>query len=263
MLISSDQPIPADVVVLSTSEPDGVCYVETKNLDGETNLKIRRGVQSASHITTPQECLDFKAFIDVEAPNELMYNFNATIRLNPTDPSAPRLSVASPRVSVERKPSFITKENEVLIPVSINGVLLRGCVIRNTDWVIGIVVYTGPDTKLMRNAGATPSKRSKIDRQLNPQILLNFAILFAMCAICGVLGAIYQGAFNFANVPFTVSTGSGSLEAYPEFAFLFAFFNCMIIFQNIIPIALYISIDVSKSLQVTLFGTKIDSNSLR
>ncbi|KAJ3032514.1 hypothetical protein HK097_005212, partial [Rhizophlyctis rosea] len=39
VFLRGDDPIPADLVIISTSENDGVCYVETKNLDGETNLK--------------------------------------------------------------------------------------------------------------------------------------------------------------------------------------------------------------------------------
>jgi magnesium-transporting ATPase (P-type) len=47
-------------------------------------------------------------------------------------------------------------------PVSINELLLRGCALRNTAWVVGLVVFTGEDTKIMLNGGETPSKRSKV-----------------------------------------------------------------------------------------------------
>lgn len=49
--------------------------------------------------------------------------------------------------------------------VTINELLLRGCSLRNTKWVIGLVVFTGGDTKIMINGGDTPSKRSKIERE--------------------------------------------------------------------------------------------------
>jgi phospholipid-translocating ATPase len=48
--------------------------------------------------------------------------------------------------------------------------LLRGTVLRNTRWAIGVVMYTGLDTKLVMNSGGTPSKRSKVEKQMNPQV---------------------------------------------------------------------------------------------
>jgi magnesium-transporting ATPase (P-type) len=66
--------------------------------------------------------------------------------------------------------SIMTVRDVQTIPISINNLLLRGCTLRNTEWVIGIVVYTGVDTKLLLNSGATPSKRSMIEKQMNPQV---------------------------------------------------------------------------------------------
>jgi phospholipid-transporting ATPase len=43
--ISQDEFFPADLVLLNSSGPKGICYVETKNLDGETNLKHKQGVK--------------------------------------------------------------------------------------------------------------------------------------------------------------------------------------------------------------------------
>ena len=55
-------------------------------------------------------------------------------------------------------------------PVDIQMMLLRGTVLRNTQWAIGLVLYTGEDTKIVMNSGDTPSKRSKVERQMNPQV---------------------------------------------------------------------------------------------
>jgi phospholipid-translocating ATPase len=137
--------------------------------------------------------------------------------------------------------------------------MLRGCVLRNTDWVIGIVVATGKDTKLMLNSGETPTKKSRVDRQLNPQILLNFMILFIMCLVVGILSAIYQSAFNFEtnNSEFNVPVGDRTIDlnttplSEPAYIALLTFASCLIIFQNIIPIAIYISVDVAKMVQVS------------
>jgi len=55
-------------------------------------------------------------------------------------------------------------------PINLETTLLRGCVLRNTAWVIGIVIFTGADSKIIMNSGGTPSKRSKVERQMNPQV---------------------------------------------------------------------------------------------
>ncbi|KAJ3225401.1 hypothetical protein HK099_006859 [Clydaea vesicula] len=233
VLIRNNDPIPADVIIVSSSEPEAVCYVETKNLDGETNLKVHRGIQEFNYLTTPEDCTKMVCTIETEKPTVHMYAFNGNV-------------------------TFENNGKKSTVPISINGILLRGCILRNTKWCIGIIATTGSNTKLMMNSGITPSKRSKIERQMNPQVLLNFLILFAMCTICGVLGAIYQGAFNFSNVIFALNCNKYEEQANiatcsdtgrPEIIAILTFFSCMIIFQNIIPIAIYISVDVAKTFQ--------------
>jgi phospholipid-translocating ATPase len=259
VLIRSNEPIPADVVILSTSEPDGNCYVETKNLDGETNLKIRNGVHHLSHIRTPEDCRNLRFLLDVEEPNSLMYAFNAKLTINPTNVSDPPPEVleapANRRRSVITEKNLSTTESDVIVPININGVLLRGCILRNTAWVIGIVVYTGNDTRLMQNSGKTPSKRSRIDKMLNPQIFLNFGFLFVMCFICGILGAVYQGAFQNAK---TLFANTDQLYSSPYAVGVIIFFLSLIIFQQIVPIALYLSIEVAKTCQSLLIHVDLD-----
>ncbi|KAJ3194579.1 hypothetical protein HK101_002390 [Irineochytrium annulatum] len=153
------------------------------------------------------------------------------------------------------KPDASSREDDA-IPISSNGILLRGCVLRNTGWVIGIVLFTGKETKIMMNSGNTPSKRSKIDRQLNPLILLNFLLLTGMCLICSLISALYAGTFLWEKSPFSYD---GSSDAYyPSYAAFVTFFSCMIIFQNIIPIALYISVDISKTVQSLFISMDVD-----
>lgn len=147
IFLRNNDKIPADIAVISTGEPDCTCYVETKNLDGETNLKIKRGIKELAYINTPNECKKVKLVFEAEAPNINLYTFSGKI-------------------------SVLDEGGKVkdTIPIGPTGLLLRGCMIRNTSWVIGVVIYTGKDTKIMRNSGPTPSKRSKVDRQINPQV---------------------------------------------------------------------------------------------
>ena len=121
--IENGQFFPADLIILSSSEPDALCYIETANLDGETNLKIRQGIQETSELLTPEQVSQFKGVIKSEQPNNSLYTFEGTLRL---------------------------KNKELALePLQL---LLRGAVCRNTRWLYGIVVFTGHETKLMKNA---------------------------------------------------------------------------------------------------------------
>lgn len=167
VLLRENEQVPADVVVLATSDPDGMCYLETKNLDGETNLKPRKAMKATTTITT-EEDIDRSAFcLDSEPPHANLYLYHGVLRY--ADPT-----------SGEPKQEAVT----------INEMLLRGCALRNTPWVIALVVFTGADTKIMLNGGDTPSKRSKIEKETNFNVLVNFGILTIMCVIAAIANGI-------------------------------------------------------------------------
>lgn len=141
--IVNNEALPADILICATSDGDNVAFVETKNLDGETNLKSRNALQALTHIRSAADCADrHNAFaLDCDRPDTNMFRLNATLRIDKDAVSA-----------------------------DMQMMLLRGTVLRNTDWVIGVVLYTGEDTKIVLNSGGTPSKRSKVERQMNPQV---------------------------------------------------------------------------------------------
>lgn len=70
-------------------------------------------------------------------------------------------------------------------------ILQRGAVLRNTSWIFGLVIYTGHDTKLMRNSTSAPLKRSTIDRMTNTQILMLFIVLLVLCLTSTILNYVY------------------------------------------------------------------------
>lgn len=155
ILLRSDDQIPADIVVLATSDSDGACYVETKNLDGETNLKVRHALRCGTGIRSAHDCEAASFWIESEGPGPNLYSYNSVARWYNRDNNSPEVE---PEVKAE--------------PVSIENLLLRGCNLKNTDWVIGVVVFTGEETKIMMNSGITPSKRSRIARSLNWNVRL-------------------------------------------------------------------------------------------
>ena len=71
---------PADLVLLSSSEPQGISFVETANLDGETNLKIRQGVQSTAKLLESTSLYQLNGTLESEPPNRHLYEFNGVLK---------------------------------------------------------------------------------------------------------------------------------------------------------------------------------------
>jgi len=178
VVVRDKEQLPADVVVLCSSNGDG-CFIETANIDGETNLKIREvpmnildliatekerrtgnngnngnnhggssknnGDNSSSHLRSVSSSSNNgnsaeATYIDIlrstsgsiefEAPNRSIHTFVGTLRM-----------------SLNGHDDGI----EVTAPLSSNNFLLRGATLKNTGWIVGVVVYTGFDTKIMQN----------------------------------------------------------------------------------------------------------------
>lgn len=135
VLLRDNEQIPADIVVLSTSNADGLAFVETKNLDGETNLKVRKALKGTSAMNSEEDLEHAQFLVDSEPPHANLYAYNGVMKYWPADDG---------------------KGQEKQEAITINELLLRGCTVRNTKWIIGLVIFTGGDTKIMLNGGDTP-----------------------------------------------------------------------------------------------------------
>jgi phospholipid-translocating ATPase len=239
ILLRENEQVPADLVLLNSSDPDGNAFVETKNLDGETNLKVKKCVKSTMSIQTEEDVEHARFVIDSEPPHANLYSYSALLKYERASSDA-STNGASP-VVVE--------------PVTANELLLRGCALRNTEWVIGIVVFTGRDTKILLNGGDTPSKRSKIEKETNVNVAVNFGFLLVMCSACAVVGGLLlnssDGSRNFYE-PGSETSSSNIINA------LVIFGCCLVLFQNIVPISLYISIELTKTISAFFIYQDID-----
>lgn len=101
-------------------------------------------------------------------------------------------------------------------PITPDNLLLRGCQIRNTEFVIGVVAYTGPHSKIIMNSGKTPSKRSRIEKQMNPQIILSFALLIVICLTCAIMQGLYIGG-STSQAPYWYTVYKTGAMASPLF----------------------------------------------
>jgi phospholipid-translocating ATPase len=223
----NDEEVPADVIVLSTSSDDGACYVETKNLDGETNLKVRNALHCTRDVKHARHCEQAEFVIESEGPHSNLYSYSAVIRWKQQskDPEQPAYDMAE--------------------PVSINNLLLRGCQLRNTEWALGVVVFTGEDTKIVINSGITPSKRAKISKDLNWNVIYNFILLFGMCLVSGIVLGVFWAKPDTSHAFFEF----GSYGDKPATDGVIAFWAAIILFQNLVPISLYITLEIIRTAQ--------------
>uniref|UniRef100_A0A674MP16 Phospholipid-transporting ATPase n=1 Tax=Takifugu rubripes TaxID=31033 RepID=A0A674MP16_TAKRU len=206
--LSCNEIIPADMLLLHSSDPRGVCYIETANLDGETNLKQKQVGDSMN--------LDsFHSRIECEKPNHDLSSFRGYIE----HPDGRRVGLHN------------------------GNLLLRSCTIRNTENVVGIVIYAGHETKAMMNNSGPRCKCSLLERRLNTDILWCVVLLIVMC----LTSAIGHGLWvRNLNQPLFET----SLDTSPALAGFHVFWTMIIVLQVLIPISLYVSIEIVKLGQI-------------
>ncbi|XP_012865415.1 PREDICTED: probable phospholipid-transporting ATPase IM [Dipodomys ordii] len=211
--LENNQFVAADLLLLSSSEPHGLCYIETAELDGETNLKVRHALSVTSELGADISRLArFDGIVVCEAPNNKLDRFSGVLAW---------------------KGSKHALTNQKLI--------LRGCALRNTSWCFGMVVFAGPDTKLMQNSGKTKFKRTSIDRLMNTLVLWIFGFLVCLGIILAIGNSFWENevggqfrAFLFWNEGEKNSIFSGFLT----------FWSYIIILNTVVPISLYVSVEV-------------------
>uniref|UniRef100_A0A4W5K896 P-type phospholipid transporter n=1 Tax=Hucho hucho TaxID=62062 RepID=A0A4W5K896_9TELE len=196
-----------------TSEPQGMCYIETSNLDGETNLKIRQGLQITSEIKDIDNLMRLSGRMECESPNRHLYEFVGNIRL----------------------------DGHSTVSLGPDQILLRGAQLRNTQWVHGVVVYTGHDTKLMQNSTRPPLKLSNVERITNFQILLLFGCLLAISLVCSIGQTIWKYQYDGGAANFGLN-----------------FLTFIILFNNLIPISLLVTLEVIKFTQAFFINWDTD-----
>eukprot|EP01034_Spumella_vulgaris_P026143 gene26144-32677_t len=228
--ILNNQEIPADVVLLMTSEPSGIAYIETSNIDGETNLKLknscRTGVEGPMW-SSSEELRSSALTIQCEQPNSSIHHFHGTL--------------------------FVSGRE---IGVDASSLLLRGSSLRNTKYALGIVVYTGKESKLVMNSRKAPSKLSYIERIMNTLIYIIFLAQIVISLISLVLFVIFKSIYyeDLTYLCYNYSSSSNALFANScsedsDFSDVGYFVTFFILYNNFIPISLYVTVEVCNYFQ--------------
>uniref|UniRef100_G3VVU5 Phospholipid-transporting ATPase n=1 Tax=Sarcophilus harrisii TaxID=9305 RepID=G3VVU5_SARHA len=221
--VTNEQYLPADLILISSSEPQAMCYVETSSLDGETNLKIRQSLAQTANLNSREQLIKVSGRIECEGPNRHLYDFSGNLYL----------------------------DGNSSVSIGPDQILLRGAQLRNTQWVFGIVVYTGHDTKLMQNSTKAPLKRSNVEKVTNVQILVLFCILLVMALVSSVGSLLWHRTHESVSWYFSEIEGISNNFGYNLLTFI-------ILYNNLIPISLLVTLEVVKFIQALFINWDLD-----
>lgn len=219
--LKRDDPVPADIILLYSSGENGVAYVETMGLDGETNLKPKQALPALlDACSTVSDIKSAEVECVLEDPNPNLYDFNGKVAVNGKT-----------------------------LPLALNEVIYRGSVLRNTTYLYGLVINTGEECKIRENANHHPkAKIPRLERYAN-QVVLTLIVYVVVLSIGVSMGYLMwhsdyeKGAWYLEN-------------AAPEFKQIIIGF--LIMFNNVIPLALYISLEIVKIGQLLMVQSDVN-----
>jgi phospholipid-transporting ATPase len=223
VIVQRNCEIPADLLLLTCSNPEGISFVETANLDGETNLKPRKCLLDSKDLKNPEDFLKLKSVLTVEPPNEYLNNFQGQY------------------IHSEENPDKI-------IPLNSDNLLLRGCVLRNTKIAYGIATYVGINSKMFKNLKKPRSKFSSLDKKLN------FVLFFLLVA--QQLGCIFSVVFScyFQN---NLTLNSFYVVRYNpnqvDYSYVASdWLTYFVLYNLVIPMSLFVGLEFVKSFQAKI-----------
>nr|KAF6266994.1 hypothetical protein mPipKuh1_008600 [Pipistrellus kuhlii] len=220
--LGRDEMVPADILLLASSAPGGQCHVDTASLDGETSLKRRQAVRGFSEPASAFDPLTFTGVVECERPNNDLSRFRGCVTHS------------------DGRKAGLHREN----------LLLRGCTVRNTEAVVGIVVYAGHETKALLNRSGPRYKRSKLERQMDRDVLRCVLLLVGLCLV----SAVGHGAWvrrHQEEALFWVPEADGSSRS-PATAAAYSFLTTVVLLQVLVPVSLYVSLEVVRLCQAQL-----------
>ncbi|OTB08256.1 hypothetical protein M426DRAFT_317370 [Hypoxylon sp. CI-4A] len=214
-----DDAVPADLVLLHASGEDGLAYIDTMDLDGETNLKTRESLAEFSCCDTIAGLRSCQAEFVLEDPNPDLYRFDG-------------------RVAV----------NSQTLPLTSNEVIYRGSTLRNTARAIGVVINTGEECKIRMNANQHPRAKKPALETIANKIVITLALYVIILTVGCSMGYIIWRPTERISWYISMAT--------VEFKQIIIGYAIM--FNNVIPLALYVTLEITRIGQMLLLNGDVE-----
>ena len=242
--VMENDTFPADILLIDSNLPEGICYIETGTLDGEKTLKLKESPSQTAKLINKDgiknKGFDLSGKILSDMPNPELYQINGAMHLK---------YLANKDNDNDNE---INKLQRIDIPLDPKQLLLKGAKLKNTEWVVGIVVYSGLNCKIMKNAKEPVPKYSSLEKLMNMSLIYIFLFQTVLC----ILSAILRGFYYTKNKLDAVDKTDDKLPisfGYTEYRYgiesFFNYFTYLLLLNTMIPISLIITMEVVKIFQ--------------
>eukprot|EP00906_Rhabdomonas_costata_P025469 RCo036409 len=212
--LTDGEEVPCDLLLLASSDSEGVAYIQTANIDGEIDLKPRSSLAEVARVThSSRDVLrpGFHLSLTCEPPNREIYSFNSTVVVD-----------------------------DQTLSVSSQQLLLQSCILKNTEWVHGMVVYTGNETKVGMNKASPPLKWAQVDQRISQLAIFIFCFQVTLALTLGFVG--YGLEVTEGPLQWYLAYGSTRVNLY-WLIFPARFF---LLTSVMIPVSFKVIVDISK-----------------
>ena len=225
--LNSDDWVPADIAILTSTNEMGEAFIETMALDGETNLKSRiPNVELNNYANKAKNLFNISGTITSEDPNQDLYNFEGSLQF----------------------PDFKTQEMKTY-PLGPDNIIYRGSIIRNTECCLGVVIFTGEETKIRMNAIKNPRvKAPKLQRKINIIVAFMVFLVISLSLFSFMAERIFYNKYATLNW-YINRVNAGTAPTIMGF---------IIMFNTMIPLSLYVTMEIIKAVQMVLLQWDID-----
>ena len=235
ILLYENKHVPADMILIDSGFKEGICYVETSSLDGEKTLKLK----VANKYTQGFISNDIKSNKGIEKYiHSGKYSFGGYVKINTPNID---LNYVNGTLHTLFKKEGCKIEQDIMI--STNEFILKGSVLKNTNWIIGIVVYTGMNNKIILNSKKPRLKMSKVEKSLNLYLSIVFVILIICCITCSIIHRFKYLSHQKFYDNFVYLSKKPITESF------ISFFTYFLLLNTMIPISLIVSTEIIKMIQ--------------
>lgn len=200
--VYDDEEVPCDLLLLKTGfvASEGVAFLETANLDGETDLKTRRARPETQSLSI-NEISALRGRLECEPPNAELYRFDAKLTLLGGGGGGGVASLTGVTTDGDGWDSGVEGERGSSgghVSIAGDQLVQHGTLVRKSGWVLGVAVYTGSDTKMNQNKSAPVAKTTRADAAINGFTVAIFSLQLLAVVTFGMLGHSWAGNANCA-----------------------------------------------------------------